>query len=154
VTITDEDSPDLRNSTSLISCWLLSWSRMDFTFIRAQRSQEDNQERAFVAASRRQDRDYHGRLGSLDRASALHFARTGRKLEVAQSQVTDNGPLIELAGSSEQEGQSVGPPHDTLRKEVPQVGEDCAPSLLQNEINTRQQLQAPSQTQTPTTEDS
>jgi hypothetical protein len=150
--ITDEDSPDLRNCTSLISCGLLSWSRMDFTFIRPDRSQEDNQERAFVAASRRQDRDYYERLGSLGKASNLHCARTGKVFDAIESQVTHNGPLIEVAGSSAQERQSAGPPHDTLRREVPQGVEYRAP-LLQNELNTMQQLQTPSQNQTATTED-
>lgn len=69
---------------------------MNFTFVRAERSQEENQERAFIAASRRQDRDFKQRLESLQKASELHFARTGKRFVVAQSQVTHNGPLIEF----------------------------------------------------------
>jgi hypothetical protein len=69
---------------------------MNFTFVRAERSQEENQERAFIAASRRKDRDFKQRLESLQKASELHFARTGKRFMVAQSQVTHNGPLIEL----------------------------------------------------------
>jgi hypothetical protein len=126
---------------------------MDFTFIRPDRSQEDNQERAFVAASRRQDRDFDERLGSLDKASNLHCARTGKLLDVTESQVTHNGPVVEVAGSSAQERQSAGPPYDISIREVPQGMENYAPSL-QNELNTMQQLQVPSQNQTPTTEES
>jgi hypothetical protein len=72
---------------------------MNFTFVRAERSQEENQERAFIAASRRQDRDFTQRLESLQKASELHFARTGKRFLVAQSQVTHNGPLIEFVGA-------------------------------------------------------
>lgn len=68
---------------------------MNFTFIRAERSQEENQERAFIAASRRQDRDFKQRLESLQKASELHFARTGKRFEVTQAQVEHNGPLME-----------------------------------------------------------
>ena len=69
---------------------------MNFTFVRAERSQEENQERAFIAASRRQDRDFKQRLESLQKASELHFARTGKRFEVNQAQVEHNGPLMEL----------------------------------------------------------
>jgi hypothetical protein len=69
---------------------------MNFTFVRAERSQEENQERAFIAASRRQDRDFKQRLESLQKASELHFARTGKRFEVTQAQVEHNGPLMEL----------------------------------------------------------
>src|SRR5277367_272816 len=69
---------------------------MNFTFVRTERSQEENQERAYIAASRRQDRDYKQRLESLQKASELHFARTGKRFEVTQAQVEHNGPLMEL----------------------------------------------------------
>src|SRR5436190_13518091 len=69
---------------------------MNFIFVRAERSQEENQERAFIAASRRQDRDFKQRLESLQKASELHFARTGKRFDVNQSQVEHNGPLMEL----------------------------------------------------------
>jgi hypothetical protein len=69
---------------------------MNFTFVRAERSQEENQERAFIAASRRQDRDFKQRLESLQKASELHFARTGKRFKVSQAQVEHNGPLMEL----------------------------------------------------------
>ena len=69
---------------------------MNFTFIRAERSQEENQERAFIAAARRQDRDFKQRLESLNKASMLHFERTGKKFQLTQSQVEHKGPLMEL----------------------------------------------------------
>src|SRR5437762_12785371 len=69
---------------------------MNFIFVRAERSQEENQERAFIAASRRQDRDFNQRLESLQKASELHFSRTGKRFDVNQSQVEHNGPLKEL----------------------------------------------------------
>src|SRR5271170_1799481 len=68
---------------------------MNFTFVRTERSQEENQERAFIAASRRQDRDFKQRLESLQKASDLHFDRTGKRFEVTQQQVEHNGPLME-----------------------------------------------------------
>ena len=73
-----------------------SYDCMNFTFVRAERSQEENQERAFIAASRRQDRDFKQRLESLQKASDLHFARTGKRFVVTQAQVEHNGPLMEL----------------------------------------------------------
>src|SRR5277367_537445 len=73
-----------------------SYVCMNFTFVRAERSQQENQERAFIAASRRQDRDFKQRLESLQKASELHFARTGKRFELTQHQVEHNGPLMEL----------------------------------------------------------
>jgi hypothetical protein len=107
---------------------------MDFTFIRAQRSQEENQERAFIAASRRQDREFSQRLDSLQKASELHFARTGKKFVVTQSQVTHNGPLIELGEENRRKRRRVGP------QPVESSTHDRA-----SEPNTIQQVQIPSQ---------
>ena len=77
---------------------------MNFTFVRTERSQEENQERAFIAASRRQDRDFKQRLESLQKASELHFARTGKRFEVTQAQVEHNGPLMEQGDRDRRRG--------------------------------------------------
>ncbi|KAL4896503.1 hypothetical protein BDV59DRAFT_107727 [Aspergillus ambiguus] len=44
------------------------------------RTREENQERAFIAASRRKDRSLDARLESANRASLLHKQRTGKAL--------------------------------------------------------------------------
>ncbi|CRG85314.1 hypothetical protein PISL3812_02412 [Talaromyces islandicus] len=49
-----------------------------------QRSKEENQERAFVAASRRKDRTLDARLESANRASMLHKKRTGKALHITK----------------------------------------------------------------------
>ncbi|KAL1988180.1 hypothetical protein VTN96DRAFT_710 [Rasamsonia emersonii] len=48
------------------------------------RSREENQERAFVAASRRKDRSLDARLESANRASMLHKKRTGKALNITK----------------------------------------------------------------------
>ncbi|KAL1968918.1 hypothetical protein VTN77DRAFT_1279 [Rasamsonia byssochlamydoides] len=48
------------------------------------RTREENQERAFVAASRRKDRSLDARLESANRASALHKKRTGKALNITK----------------------------------------------------------------------
>ena len=79
---------------------------MNFTFVRCERSQEENQERAYIAASRRQDRDFKQRLESLQKASDLHFARTGRRFEITQAQVEHTGPLMELGDEDKRRRES------------------------------------------------
>lgn len=75
---------------------------MDFTFIRAARSQEENQERAFIAASRRKDRDFGQRMESLRKASELHCARTGRRFQLSYAQIARPGPVMEITRGVEQ----------------------------------------------------
>ncbi|KAI9934179.1 hypothetical protein ASPWEDRAFT_38290 [Aspergillus wentii DTO 134E9] len=48
------------------------------------RSREENQERAFIAASRRKDRSLDARLESANRASMLHKKRTGKSLFITK----------------------------------------------------------------------
>ncbi|EAW08064.1 uncharacterized protein ACLA_027890 [Aspergillus clavatus NRRL 1] len=48
------------------------------------RSREENQERAFIAASRRKDRSLDARLESANRASMLHKKRTGKALLITK----------------------------------------------------------------------
>jgi|SRR5579859_3498168 len=102
---------------------------MEFTFIRAERSQEENQERAFIAASRRTDRDYSQRIESLKKASALHYARTGRMFELSSSQVARSGPLTELPrdmGHKRQQTEQIethshGPPEERQERRFENV---------------------------------
>ncbi|KAL4881428.1 hypothetical protein BJY04DRAFT_58144 [Aspergillus karnatakaensis] len=49
-----------------------------------QRTKEENQERAFIAASRRKDRSLDARVDSAHRASGLHKQRTGRGLKITR----------------------------------------------------------------------
>lgn len=70
---------------------------MDFKFTRLERDPSENSERAFIAASRRKDRDFNQRLESLQKASDLHFKRTGRRFEITPTQVAKPGPLMELS---------------------------------------------------------
>ncbi|OKL59062.1 hypothetical protein UA08_05612 [Talaromyces atroroseus] len=57
---------------------------LDFEVNPVQRSKEENQERAFVAASRRKDRSLDARLESANRASMLHKKRTGKALHITK----------------------------------------------------------------------
>ncbi|GAW27252.1 putative Pc18g03370 protein, partial [Rosellinia necatrix] len=49
-----------------------------------ERSHEENQERAYIAASRRADRSLEARIQSAKMASDIHRKRTGRGLKVSQ----------------------------------------------------------------------
>ncbi|KFH40663.1 hypothetical protein ACRE_086480 [Hapsidospora chrysogenum ATCC 11550] len=49
-----------------------------------ERSHEENQERAYIAASRRQDRSLEARVQSARMASDIHKARTGKSLRITE----------------------------------------------------------------------
>jgi len=53
------------------------------------RSHHENQERAYIAASRRTDRSMEARLESANRASELHQKRTGKKLRITEDIVAN-----------------------------------------------------------------
>jgi len=55
--------------------------------VKTERSHEENQERAYIAASRRNDRSLEARLESARRASEIHKKRTGRGLRVTEQDV-------------------------------------------------------------------
>ncbi|KAI9656108.1 MAG: hypothetical protein M1831_004679 [Alyxoria varia] len=55
--------------------------------IKTERSHEENQERAYIAASRRSDRSLEARIESARRASEIHKRRTGRSLRVSPEDV-------------------------------------------------------------------
>ena len=55
--------------------------------VKSERSHEENQERAYIAASRRSDRSLEARLESARRASEIHKKRTGRALRVTEQDV-------------------------------------------------------------------
>ncbi|GIZ38203.1 hypothetical protein CKM354_000162600 [Cercospora kikuchii] len=55
--------------------------------IRTERTHEENQERAYIAASRRSDRSLEARVESARRASEIHKKRTGRSLRVREEDV-------------------------------------------------------------------
>lgn len=61
-----------------------SFGDLDLEVNPVQRSKEENQERAFVAASRRKDRSLDARLESANRASMLHKKRTGKALHITK----------------------------------------------------------------------
>ncbi|KAL4750738.1 hypothetical protein BDW72DRAFT_108376 [Aspergillus terricola var. indicus] len=58
------------------------------------RTKEENQERAFIAASRRKDRSLDARIESANRASMLHKKRTGRALLINR-EVVENESMYE-----------------------------------------------------------
>ncbi|RDL32520.1 uncharacterized protein BP5553_08976 [Venustampulla echinocandica] len=54
---------------------------------KTERTHEENQERAYIAASRRGDRSIEARIESARRASEIHKRRTGRSLKVTEQDV-------------------------------------------------------------------
>ncbi|KAM0719913.1 hypothetical protein Q7P37_004048 [Cladosporium fusiforme] len=61
-----------------------------------ERSHEENQERAYIAASRRSDRSLEARVESARRASDLHKKRTGRALQVTEAAVVNEEMYEEI----------------------------------------------------------
>ncbi|KAK3615291.1 hypothetical protein LTR22_027493 [Elasticomyces elasticus] len=57
--------------------------------IKTERTHEENQERAYIAASRRSDRRLEARVDSARRASEIHKRRTGRSLRVTEQDVVN-----------------------------------------------------------------
>ncbi|KAF2813954.1 uncharacterized protein BDZ99DRAFT_228981 [Mytilinidion resinicola] len=55
--------------------------------VKTERTHEENQERAYIAASRRSDRSLEARVESARRASDIHKKRTGRGLRVTEKDV-------------------------------------------------------------------
>ncbi|KAF2641253.1 hypothetical protein P280DRAFT_425577 [Massarina eburnea CBS 473.64] len=55
--------------------------------MKTERTHEENQERAYIAASRRSDRSLEARIESARRASEIHKKRTGRALRVTEQDV-------------------------------------------------------------------
>ncbi|KAJ6137002.1 hypothetical protein N7497_012254 [Penicillium chrysogenum] len=60
------------------------------------RSREENQERAFIAASRRKDRSLDARVKSANRASSLHKRRTSRAFHITKEIVKEEGVYEEV----------------------------------------------------------
>src|SRR4051812_27214671 len=54
-----------------------------------ERTHQENQERAYIAASRRSDRSLEARVESARRASEIHKQRTGRGLRVTEQDVAN-----------------------------------------------------------------
>ncbi|KAL6852685.1 hypothetical protein ACO1O0_007233 [Amphichorda felina] len=57
---------------------------LTFPFVQTERSHEENQERAYIAASRRQDRSIEARIQSARMASEIHKARTGKGFIISE----------------------------------------------------------------------
>lgn len=55
--------------------------------MKTERTHEENQERAYIAASRRSDRSLEARVESARQASKIHERRTGRSLRVTEQDV-------------------------------------------------------------------
>ncbi|KAJ5514367.1 hypothetical protein N7463_003919 [Penicillium fimorum] len=66
------------------------------------RSREENQERAFIAASRRKDRSLDARLESANRASMLHKKRTGKAFHITK-EIVDKEAMYEEVDERYQE---------------------------------------------------
>ncbi|KAI3048277.1 hypothetical protein CBS147353_11718 [Aspergillus niger] len=60
------------------------------------RTKEENQERAFIAASRRKDRSLDARVKSANRASRLHKQRTGKALLISRDIVEQEAMYEEV----------------------------------------------------------
>lgn len=83
--------PDLYLSSSIMGALDLD---QDITPI--PRSREENQERAFIAASRRKDRSLDARLESANRASMLHKKRTGKAFHITKEIVEKEAMYEEI----------------------------------------------------------
>jgi len=57
--------------------------------VKVERTHQENQERAYIAASRRSDRSLEARVESARRASEIHKQRTGRGLRVTEQDVAN-----------------------------------------------------------------
>ncbi|KAK4909049.1 hypothetical protein LTR49_022148 [Elasticomyces elasticus] len=57
--------------------------------MKTERTHEENQERAYIAASRRSDRGIQARVQSARRASEIHKRRTGRSLRITEQDVVN-----------------------------------------------------------------
>ena len=56
---------------------------------KTERTHEENQERAYIAASRRTDRSLEARMESARRASEIHKRRTGKALKITEQDVVN-----------------------------------------------------------------
>ncbi|CAG8206792.1 unnamed protein product [Penicillium nalgiovense] len=74
----------------------MSLSDRDLHFRPMPRSREENQERAFIAASRRKDRSLDARVKSANRASSLHKRRTGRAFHITKEIVEEEDMYEEV----------------------------------------------------------
>ncbi|KXS17547.1 hypothetical protein M427DRAFT_30358 [Gonapodya prolifera JEL478] len=66
-----------------------------------ERSHEENQERSFIAAAHRGDRDHDARLESAHKASDIHKARTGKELDT--DSILSEGLIIEKKQKGEKD---------------------------------------------------
>lgn len=57
---------------------------LTFSVVQTERSHEENQERAYIAASRRQDRSIEARMQSARMASEIHKRRTGKSFRITE----------------------------------------------------------------------
>ncbi|CAG8098401.1 unnamed protein product [Penicillium salamii] len=69
---------------------------LDLDIAPVPRSREENQERAFIAASRRKDRSLDARLESANRASMLHKKRTGKAFHITKEIVEKEAMYEEI----------------------------------------------------------
>ncbi|KAK9687563.1 hypothetical protein K7432_014743 [Basidiobolus ranarum] len=61
------------------------------------RTHEENQERAYIAASHRGDRPLEGRLKSAHKASEIHKRRTGKSLKITEEDVLNEEMYAEVS---------------------------------------------------------
>ncbi|KAG9290894.1 hypothetical protein G9A89_011044 [Geosiphon pyriformis] len=76
-----------------------------------ERTHEENQERAFIAASHRGDRSIEARMESARKASELHKKRTGKALRITEQDVRNEEMYREMDDTVEetQPNLSTGP---------------------------------------------
>ncbi|TPX48094.1 hypothetical protein SeLEV6574_g02228 [Synchytrium endobioticum] len=121
-----------------------------------ERTHEENQERALVAASHRGDRTIPARMESARKASELHYKRTGHKLyitedlvaqERAYPEIDDDDNIIpvgtaeeELAG--EEQAENYDDDDDTGGDEEP-IDVDYVPEVTDTSITAHTTKSAP-----------
>lgn len=120
----DLDSPPQKVSQSPhLSSHLVLDHTISNSILQTQRSHEQNQERAFIAASRRGDRGIEARLQSARRASEVHELRTGKRLCVSEAIVLKEEMYEEVEEGFPRSYQLRGPHRRTKTVEMnSQVG--------------------------------
>ncbi|KAL4797269.1 hypothetical protein BDV19DRAFT_359250 [Aspergillus venezuelensis] len=102
------------------------------------RTKEENQERAFTAASRRKDRTLDARVESANRASMLHKKRTGRALKITRAIVAAEGMYEEIDENYDAKIQRYRKVQDA------QINSDFDNSLLAGLTGASHSIQMPS----------
>ncbi|KAH7129785.1 hypothetical protein B0J13DRAFT_529859 [Dactylonectria estremocensis] len=94
------------------------------------RSHEENQERAYIAASRRTDRSLDARVQSARMASAVHKKRTGKALRITEATVINEEVYEEEDDGFPRSFQLLGRPMPTTPARINSLGDASRQSRL------------------------